>query len=122
MRWKDGNDQILADLSDRLLHRRLFKTVRVKQSDDKSKFTQVCKELCSSLGFSPEYYLHDVAAGNVHSGDTKQSMLVQLDDGTVITLAEADPLFQAMVSASRFSERSWLAMPKEVKTQLGRSR
>jgi HD superfamily phosphohydrolase len=122
MRWKDGNDQILSDLSDRLLHRRLFKTVRVKQSDDKSKFTQLCKELCSSLGFSSEYYLHDVAAGNVHSGDTKQSMLVQLDDGSVITLAEADPLFQAMVSASRFSERSWLAMPKEVKTQLGRSR
>ena len=122
MRWKDGNDLILADLSDRLLHRRLFKTVRVKSTDDKEKLSLVCAELCTTLGFSPQYYLHDVAAGNVHSGDTKQSMLVQLDDGSVITLAEADPLFQAMVSASRFSERCWLAMPKEVKTKLGRSR
>jgi hypothetical protein len=49
-------------------------------------------------------------------------MLVQLDDGSVITLSEADPLFQAMVSASRFSNRSWIVIPNEVKITLGRHR
>ena len=122
MCWRDGSDQILADLSDRLLHRRLFKTVRIKSDDNRGELLTQCTRLCTQQGFDPRYYLHEVSASNVHSGDTKQSMLVQLDDGSVITLSEADPLFQAMVSASRFSNRSWIVIPHEVKTILGRHR
>jgi hypothetical protein len=49
-------------------------------------------------------------------------MLVQLDNGEVITLSQADPLFNAMASESRLSQRSWLAMPKEAKVVIGRVR
>ncbi len=121
-RWARGRDSILRDLSDRLLHRTLFKTVRIKSPEEKAVLLEQCSTLCGKLGFDPRYYLHEVSTAGVHSGDTRQSMLVQLDDGSVITLSEADPLFKAMVSESRFSKRSWLAMPAEVKRELGRSR
>ena len=51
----------------------------------------------------------------MHIEDSRQSMLVQLDNGSVITLGEADPLFNAMASVPREAKRSWLALPKEAK-------
>jgi HD superfamily phosphohydrolase len=120
--WSQSSDTILSDLSDRLLHRRLFKTIRVRSDEDSAKLKQECSNLCAAHNLDPRYYVHEVYAGNVHSGDTKQSMLVMLDNGAVIPLGEADPLFHAMVSASRFSKRSWLVVPDVVKTDLGRSR
>lgn len=121
-RWAKGSDPTLRDLSDRLLNRRLFKTVRIRGDEERSSLLEAARASLSRVGLDPRYYLHEISAGDVHSGDTRQSLLVQLDDGSVITLAEADPLFQAMASASRFTKRTWLAVPQEVKLELGRSR
>ena len=74
------------------------------------------------LGLDPRYYLHEISTADVHSGDTRQSMLVQLDDGRVMTLAEADPMFKAMVSDDRISRRAWIALPREAKAALGHLR
>jgi hypothetical protein len=49
-------------------------------------------------------------------------MLVQLDNGSAITLGQADALFNAMAADSRSSQKSWLAMPKEAKALLGHAR
>jgi hypothetical protein len=68
-----------------------------------------------SLKMDPRYYLHDITTADVHSGDSKQSMLVQLDNGQVVTLSEADSLIRSMAANSVQSRRSWLAMPAEVK-------
>jgi HD superfamily phosphohydrolase len=121
-RWTKSTDKALADLSDRLLNRRLFKTIRVRSDEEHPALVAAATAGLEELGLDSRYYLHQISNVNVHSGDTRQSMLVQLDDGQIITLSEADPLFQAMVSASRFSKRAWIAVPKEVKTRLGRSR
>jgi len=122
LRWAEGSDAILKDLCERLLHRRLFKTIRCSG-------TMTMESLCSSaatalekLGLDPRYYLHQISTADVHSGDTRQSMLVQLEDGRVMTLAEADPMFKAMVSDDRISRRSWIALPKEGKAALGHVR
>jgi hypothetical protein len=74
------------------------------------------------LGLEPRYYLHEISTADVHSGDTRQSMLVLLEDGRVMTLSEADPMFKAVVSDDRISRRSWIALPREAKGELGHSR
>jgi hypothetical protein len=119
-RWASGDDKTLRDLSDRVLHRKLFKTVRIE--GDRDKLIADAREAVAACGYDASYYLHEISTADMHAGDTRQSMLVQLDSGQVITLSDADPMFKAMVTDSRLSKRSWLAMPREVKSTLKRIR
>ncbi len=121
-RWARSRDVILRDLSQRILRRKLFKTIRVSASNPQAEIVALAIDTLTRLNLDPTYYLHEISTADVHSGDSKQSMLVQLDDGSVITLAQADPLFQAVASDSRFSRKTWIAVPKEVKVAMGRSR
>lgn len=121
-RWAQSDDDILRDLSQRILHRRLFKTIRTETEGHRAELRKQAIAALAHLHLDPRYYLHDLSTADVHAGDSKQSMLVQLDNGRVITLAEADPLFTAMSSESRLSQRSWLAMPMEAKALVGRVR
>ena len=79
--------------------------------------TEATKAL-ESLHMDPRYYLHEITTADVHAGDSKQSMLVQLDNGQVVTLSEADSLIRSMAANSVQSQRSWLAMPAEAKRLL----
>jgi hypothetical protein len=117
-RWSRSHDVILRDLSDRILHRRLFKTVRVIDSSTRSQMISEATKALESLKMDPKYYLHEITTADVHSGDSKQSMLVQLDNGQVVTLSEADSLIRSMSANSVQSQRSWLAMPAEAKRLL----
>lgn len=117
-RWRHSKDSILRDLSDRILNRRLFKTVRVLDPMQAPTLISKAREAMKSLGLDPRYYLHELSTADVHSGDSKQSMLVQLDSGEVVTLSEADPLIKSMANESHVSKRSWLAMPAEAKLKI----
>lgn len=122
LRWRNSGDSILSDLSDRLIHRRLFKTVRIAEKNEETASMAEAEEAVSKAGFDPRYYLSRISTVDVHSGDSKQSMLVKLDSGELLTLAEADPLFGAMAAESRLSKRAWIALPAEAKALLGRVR
>jgi HD superfamily phosphohydrolase len=123
MRWMDGNDATLADLSSRLINRRLFKTIRLRGTlEERNALRGRAEASLAARGLDHRYYLHELSTSDVHAGDTKQSILVQREDGLLHTLGEADPLFPAMVSVSASSERAWLAVPSEVKDDLGHSR
>ena len=117
-RWSRSRDPILRDLSDRILHRRLFKTVRVMGSSGRAQMITEATKALESLHMDPRYYLHEITTADVHAGDSKQSMLVQLDNGQVVTLSEADSLIRSMAANSVQSQRSWLAMPAEAKRLL----
>lgn len=121
-RWSEGDDAILRDLCDRLLHRRLFKTIRCAPGASIESLAAAGRGALEKLGLDPRYYLHEISTADVHSGDTRQSMLVLLEDGRVMTLSEADPMFKAVVSDDRISRRSWIALPREAKGELGHSR
>jgi HD superfamily phosphohydrolase len=114
-RWSRSDDTVLRDLSQRILNRKLFKTIRTENAQHKQELISKTVAALNKLGLEPRYYLHELSSADVHAGDSKQSMLVQLDNGKIITLAQADPLFNAMASESRSSQRSWLAMPREAK-------
>jgi HD superfamily phosphohydrolase len=121
-RWARSHDDILRDLSQRILGRQLFKTIRLSPGTSKEEMVTLATETLQRLNLDPRYYLYEISTADVHSGDSKQSMLVQLDDGSVITLAQADPLFQAVASDSRFSRKTWIAIPKAAKAAIGRTR
>jgi uncharacterized protein len=120
--WRMGNDRILADLSDRLLNRRLFKTIRIREDDDAEALTQAARKAVEDSGFDPRYYFHRITTTDMHSGDFKQSIRVLMDDGRVRHLTEAEPLFNAMLRESHSLSKSWLVLPLEAKTRLGRER
>jgi len=120
-RWAKARDPILRDLSDRILHRRLFKTVRILDVEQGPALASRARQALESLRLDPRYYLHQLSTADVHSGDSKQSMLVQLDGGEVVTLSEADPLIKSMANESHLAKRSWLAMPAEAKQKMIKS-
>lgn len=122
MRWSEGPDATLADLSKRLIDRRLFKTVRIHEVDDGSELKEKARAAVVACGLDPAYYLHEISTSDVHTGDYKNPMLVQMEDGRLRHLSDAEPLFQALVRESRTAIKRWLALPEEAKQKLGRKR
>ncbi len=122
LQWSQSNDPILSDLSNRLLYRRLFKTVRVGEFDDKADLRGRAVEAVKKAGLNPDYYLHEITTSNMNSSDYKKSMVVLMDDGRSRHLADAEPLFGSMAKESGSLKKSWLVMPKEAKDLMGRAR
>ncbi len=122
MRWRDGKDNILSELCERLLDRKLLKTVRINSSDNLDSLTKAAESATIKAGYDPRYYLHFVQTSDMHSSDRHHSMLVQMDDGRVLQLGEAEPLFETLVTETTKNKRCWLVMPAEAKQILGRRR
>ena len=120
--WSQCEDEILSDLSTRIIQRKLFKTVRILPEEDPEVLKREARALLEKEGLDPEYYLHHVSTSDVNSGDSKQSMLVERVDGKLMELREADPVFDSLVNTQLAETRSWIVVPEKVKTLLGRTR
>ena len=118
LQWSRSADSILSDLSERILSRRLFKTIRTGDKEDQEALLEQAKAALVRLGIDPTYYLHSLSTGDVHAGDSKQSILVQRHNGEIQTLGEAEPLFHRMTEDSRESKKTWIALPEAAKIQL----
>ena len=94
----------------------------IKSSFFWSRLTEAARLAVSKSGFNPDYYLHTVSTSDMHESDHRRSMLVQMDDGRVLTLGEAEPLFISMVKESSHYAKNWLVLPEEAKELLGRER
>ncbi len=57
----------------------------------------------------------------MHAGDFQHSVPVLTEDGRLRNLADAEPLFQAMVRGAKVP-RSWIVLPEEAKGKMGRER
>lgn len=64
--WQNSDDKILADLSRRFLHRRLFKAFDLDMPEtERITFLEKAKKIVEENGFDPEYYFIEDAAGDV---------------------------------------------------------
>jgi len=122
MQWTECKDPILADLSKRLINRKLFKTIRVREIENVKELRGEATEALKKSGFDARYYMHEVSTQDVHLGDFKQSMLVLMDDGRVRHLTDAEPLFASLVKESGTAKKTWMALPEEAKVLIGRDR
>lgn len=120
-RWSEGSDLILADLADRILHRRLLKTWRVLDKSAREGLWQEAAKAVESAGYDPRYYLHAVSTPDVHKGEREQQIPVVLSDGSTIPLAQADPLVLTLYEKAAHDTREWFAMPLEAKLKLSSS-
>ncbi|NMC62055.1 MAG: HD domain-containing protein [SAR324 cluster bacterium] len=120
--WRDSKDTILSDLCTRLLFRELLKTVRVQENEDSEETREYAKECVIKAGFDPRYYFHEVSTFDTQSGDMGHSMKVLMDNGNLLKLSEAEPLFEALIKESANSKKHWFVMPSEAKILMGRKR
>ncbi|MCB0318353.1 MAG: hypothetical protein KDD56_06315, partial [Bdellovibrionales bacterium] len=120
--WVDSSDSILSDLASRLAYRKLFKTVKIREDDDTNQLWEQANKAVKQSGFDTDYYLSKTEALDIYHGDSKHSVNVQMEDGQIKELAEADPVFKSLVEAANNSTRTWLVMPVEAKKILGRAR
>jgi uncharacterized protein len=64
-RWRDEDDVILSDLSDRFINRRLFKAIDLEMPDEeRTAFVTAARSAVADSGFDPEYYFIEDTAGN----------------------------------------------------------
>ena len=64
--WSNSPDEILSDLSQRFLHRRLFKAFDLDMpEDERNAFLKKAKETVESAGFDPEYYFAEDRASDI---------------------------------------------------------
>ncbi|MCI5066170.1 HD domain-containing protein [bacterium] len=122
MRWAEDEDQIVQDLAHRLLHRSLLKTVRILSEDNREELFAEARQCVLDAGYDPKYYLHRFRLTHMHRGDSKQALMVQQDDGKLIPLSKAEPLFEQLVAETEAPHREWIALPAEAKAILGRER
>lgn len=122
LQWQDSPDPILADLTQRLLHRQLLKTVRVLPDEDGELLLKKAEEAVRSTGYDPKYYLHRFRLSHMHRGDSKHALKVLQDNGQLVSLGNAEPLFEQLVEETDTPQREWIALPAEAKEQLGRER
>jgi HD superfamily phosphohydrolase len=118
-RWANSEDPILSDFCNRLLHRRLFKTVAITDEDNSEDLEARARSIMVKEGWDPAYYLHTVRTADVNTRDTDDSLVVIKDSGEIVPLTKADPLFSAL---GRTALKKWLVMPEGVKSLLGRKR
>lgn len=118
-RWCLADDKILSDLALRLRDRKLLKTVRVDK--DRDQVISRAKELCAELGFDPKYYLNTVNLSDRHRNETESAPLVLLENGKLVPVTQVEPLIAQILKRPE-NTKCWLALPKEVKEKLGRTR
>lgn len=64
-RWREEDDPILSDLSDRFINRRLFKAIDLEMPDDeRAGFVAAARSAVAESGFDPDYYFIEDTAGN----------------------------------------------------------
>lgn len=86
--WSRDGDQILADLSSRLIHRRLFKAIDIGEEASAS-FWDSAREIVRDRGFDPDYYLVTDRAGDVpYYGDYSP---VGVDPKSLIYIEAGEP-------------------------------
>jgi HD superfamily phosphohydrolase len=122
MQWQQDPDAILRDLAGRLLQRKLFKTLRARNPEELETIYAEALAAVTRAGFDPRYYLHRIQSMDMNSGELDQPMMVQMDDGSLQSLQQSEPLWNAMMIESRRALRNWVALPAEAKDLLGRKR
>lgn len=119
--WCVSGDQVLKDLALRQRDRRLLKTMRVMSGEEDKNIRAHAEEIARELGFDPRYYVSQILKSDRHRGKKEVLPSVILDNGELVPVETLEPLIGELTRRSE-TPRAWLAVPKEVKEKLGRSR
>jgi HD superfamily phosphohydrolase len=117
--WCDSEDKTLSSLAKSLRDRDLFKTIRVEEED--SELEAQARKIATELGYDERYHVIKTSFADTHRSTSEDLPQVELDSGKLKPISEVEPLIGELVARSS-KRRVWLAMPKEIKDRIGRSR
>lgn len=86
-RWREADDEILRDLSNRFLDRRLFKAFDLDMPEnEKPDFIKASREAVANIGLDPDYYVIEDSAGDIpyyfyNAAKIKPASLIYVEDG-----------------------------------------
>jgi hypothetical protein len=117
MRWTEESDPILADLSSRFVHRRLFKYTAVDGPDDPA--VERMRERLARDGYDPDYYTEvdyptDQFYDMYKPGDpgTKSPILLLTEQGEVVEISEKSLVVSSISAGSRHQGTHYLYFPE----------
>ncbi|MBX9666969.1 MAG: HD domain-containing protein [Candidatus Obscuribacterales bacterium] len=124
-RWADDPDPILADLSSRFLHRRLFKAIRIP-SEDSGLVRDIEKEarrLVKEKGLDPDYYTGIESTGfrpydyyRPSDEHPQTNIMVRTEGGITSELSKVSLAIEALVKGNY--ESTWLVFPDEIQDKI----
>lgn len=123
--WRESDDHILADITGRFLHRRLFKTLDMPLEEFTAWSVQL-RELVARVGFDPEYYLVlDRASDDPYtdrylwtSSEVGENIFLVNNVGELIELAQASDVIGALRNKTFSQDR--LCFPEELREPIKR--
>ncbi len=125
--WQNSDDSILADLSKRFLHRRLFKAFDLDMPDDeREEFLIKVRETVESAGFDSNfYYAEDTASDVPYYFYTKETTapnkLIYVADGySRSEITEISEISAAVRGLQRSYQIHRVCFPPEVKNEIAK--
>ena len=120
--WMQSSDPLLADLAQRFVNRKIFKSVIFQDQDQKD--LQVLTKLVEKVGFDPNYYTavhanfdlaYDFYRPSAKKPRTQIEM--QLQDGSLAELSTLSPLVKALTGTPHGDNRYYF--PKDMLDEEG---
>lgn len=117
--WMQADDNILADLANRFINRKVFKSITFEEADKENLVKM--KELVSQVGFDPDYYTgvhanfdlpYDVYRPE-HSNPRTEIQIIQ-KNGQLAELSSLSPIVKALTGSNYGDQRFYF--PKEMLT------
>ncbi len=126
-RWQSSNDQVLADLAGRFLHRRLFKAFDLDMPEDRREsFLRQSRDLVKAAGFDPEFYFIEDKAGDVAHyfyarDDSNSKDLIFVEDGfSNPTIREISQISGAVRGLQEGYRIHRVCFPAEIKQEIAK--
>ncbi len=118
--WGESKDVIVKDLAERILNRRLYKTIGIDNSEDYPTILHQARTAVVACGLDPEYYLLEISSVDRFVEDSHQSLKVINEQGQSKNLRDMDTIFQTILKNTTEIKKQWIALPQEVKNKLSK--
>jgi HD superfamily phosphohydrolase len=106
--WQNEPDQILADLADRLLNRRLFKAVKAKEFPKRAQ-----QKIRKNLGEKAAYYFVERQCREFPYNERRQPVLITRSNGKIKELSKISGIAKALLNKDKELDIDWIFYPKE---------
>ena len=125
--WQNSDDKILADLSRRFLHRKLFKAFDLDMPEtERFSFLEKARKITKENGFDPEYYFIEDAAGDVpyyfyttREGEPKNLIFVE-DGFSRPQIREISEVSAAVRGLQKGYQMHRVCFPPELKNEIAK--
>lgn len=123
--WRNSKDEILHDLSDRFIGRRLFKAIDLDMpKEERAEFLSAAREAVRESGFNPDYYFIEDHAGDVpyysyYTAGAEPKARIYVEDGYARPrIREITEVSEAVRGLTRGYQIHRVCFPEEAKEKV----